>query len=262
MHNPKDEEFAVSLNQWELYYEMFNYFNRELFEGDLPDCVLNFSRESLRVGAFFAPERWKGEDGVKHEISLNPVLMALVSAERECSFLVHEQAHLWQREYGKPGRRGYHNREFAMKMESIGLMASRTGKPGGKKTGEKMSHYVIPGGLFEKAFKNMGKDSYFPYLCTEGEWYKIPDPGFIVKPDETEDEMGEGVGDDKAKKDDGIMDLGEGVFVKKERNKSNRLKYSCPKCRRYNFWAKPGARAMCLDCYEESGEVHEFKEIV
>lgn len=47
--------------------------------------------------------------------------------------------HLWQYHFGKPGRRGYHNKEWANKMESIGLMPSSTGQPGGDKTGDKMA---------------------------------------------------------------------------------------------------------------------------
>jgi hypothetical protein len=48
------------------------------------------------------------------------------------STLVHEQAHLWQHHFGKPGRGRYHNREWAAKMVEIGLIPSATGEPGGK----------------------------------------------------------------------------------------------------------------------------------
>nr|WP_025465377.1 SprT-like domain-containing protein [Acinetobacter baumannii] len=65
--------------------------------------------------------------------------------------LVHEMVHAWQFHFGKPGRRGYHNKEWADKMEAIGLMPSSTGKPGGARTGEKMADYAIPGGLFMQA---------------------------------------------------------------------------------------------------------------
>jgi hypothetical protein len=40
-------------------------------------------------------------------------------------------------------------------MEEIGLMPSSTGAPGGKKTGQKMSDYIIPGGVFIEAFKRL-----------------------------------------------------------------------------------------------------------
>jgi len=36
-------------------------------------------------------------------------------------------------------------------MESIGLMPSDTGSEGGKRTGPKMTHYIIPGDLFDTA---------------------------------------------------------------------------------------------------------------
>src|SRR5205823_13169080 len=36
-------------------------------------------------------------------------------------------------------------------MKSIGLQPSDTGKPDGKETGQKMNHYTIPGGAFDKA---------------------------------------------------------------------------------------------------------------
>ena len=60
-------------------------------------------------------------------------------------------AHAWQQHFGNPGRRGYHNEEWADKMESIGLMPSSTGKLGGSRTGEKMADYAIKGGLFMQA---------------------------------------------------------------------------------------------------------------
>src|SRR5262249_7332085 len=65
------------------------------------------------------------------------------------STLGHEMAHHWQHIFGKPSRNGYHNRQWAAKMEEIGLMPSDTGEPGGKKTGQRMSDYIIPGGPFE-----------------------------------------------------------------------------------------------------------------
>jgi hypothetical protein len=58
-------------------------------------------------------------------------------------------AHQWQFEFGTPSRAGYHNEEWSKKMQSIGLMPSHNGKPGGKKTGQNMSDYVISGSFFE-----------------------------------------------------------------------------------------------------------------
>lgn len=60
--------------------------------------------------------------------------------------------HLWQHHFGKPTRSGYHNREWANKMESIGLIPGDTGEEGGKQTGQKMTHYIEDGGKYEKAY--------------------------------------------------------------------------------------------------------------
>jgi len=60
-------------------------------------------------------------------------------------------AHLWQAHFGKPGRTSYHNKQWAGMMEAIGLIPSDTGAPGGKQTGQKVSHYIAGGGPFDKA---------------------------------------------------------------------------------------------------------------
>ena len=59
------------------------------------------------------------------------------------STLVHEMAHLWQHHFGKPSRSNYHNKEWGDKMREIGLVPSSTGAPGGKATGQRVSHYLV-----------------------------------------------------------------------------------------------------------------------
>jgi hypothetical protein len=63
--------------------------------------------------------------------------------------------HVWQHVFGKPSARGYHNKEWAAKMKSIGLQPSSTGMVGGKETGQRMSDYIIPGGPFTKAYARL-----------------------------------------------------------------------------------------------------------
>jgi hypothetical protein len=82
------------------------------------------------------------------EIALNPAHFEERTAKEILSTLVHETAHLWQQHHGKPGRRGYHNPEWAARMNQIGLAPSQTGQPGGKPTGQKMSHWINAGGAF------------------------------------------------------------------------------------------------------------------
>jgi hypothetical protein len=48
-------------------------------------------------------------------------------------------------------------------MEEIGLMPSDTGQAGGKRTGQRVSHYVIEGGGFDKAFGAMPPEYRLPW---------------------------------------------------------------------------------------------------
>jgi hypothetical protein len=48
-------------------------------------------------------------------------------------------------------RNGYHNKEWAVKMRAIGLIPTHTGEPGGKETGQKVTHAIAPGGRFKRA---------------------------------------------------------------------------------------------------------------
>jgi predicted SprT family Zn-dependent metalloprotease len=159
---PTSEQFAA-------YEKMFAFFNAKLFGGTLPTCLLNFSRHSGSYG-FFAPERWEKGREVRHEISLNPATLKSRKPIDVASTLVHEMVHLWQREYGKPSRSGYHNREWAQKMEEVGLVPSTTGDRNGRKMGQHMSHYVAQGGPFKQAFQAMPPECQLPWACEEPQY--------------------------------------------------------------------------------------------
>lgn len=154
--------------QFDAYQGLYAYFNKELFDNKLPNAILNFSRKKKQVGGFFAPQRWVNIEGKKvHEISLNPDSLRKAT-DVVISVLVHEMVHLWQQEFGEPSRSGYHNKEWGTKMEEIGLMPSNTGEPGGKRTGQQMTHYIIEGGLFEAAYKKVTKQMLMPFeQCSE-----------------------------------------------------------------------------------------------
>ena len=111
---------------------------------------------------FFAPERWKNNAGEKvHEIALNTAYFHERNMIEVFQTLVHEMCHLWQHDNGKPSRSGYHNKEWADKMESIGLMPSTTFKEGGARTGQKMGDYPIQGGAFQAACEKLAASGYF-----------------------------------------------------------------------------------------------------
>ena len=53
-------------------------------------------------------------------------------------------------------------------MEELGLMPSSTGCHGGKRTGRKVSHYIIDGGPFEIACNELTKDGFTIQYLTNG----------------------------------------------------------------------------------------------
>jgi predicted SprT family Zn-dependent metalloprotease len=229
--DPTKDQFAA-------YRAMWAYFNKVLFAGALSHVILNFSRHARALG-FFAPERWRNVgDEVTHEISLNPSYLKRTDMKDAVSTLVHEMAHLWRYEQWraevrntppgqvkpKPPTGGYHDVRWADKMESIGLMPSDTGKPGGNRVGYRMDHYIIPDGEFDRAFESMPVEAQLPWTC--------------------------GVDEDALKGKKGKEAKAKAKAEAKEAERKRKLKYSCPKCE-LNVWGKPGLNLSCNDCDEE-----------
>ena len=132
------------------FQEAFSFYNESLFDASLPDCLIVMTRKPRSHG-YLAPCRWARQDNgeVLHELGLNPVDFAVRSTEEVLSTLVHEMCHAWQQSYGeKVPRKGYHNKEWAAQMESVGLIPSDTGLPGGKQTGQSMTHFIDESGEF------------------------------------------------------------------------------------------------------------------
>lgn len=149
--------------QYGAFARIFGFFNGRLFTGELPQVMLTFSRKAS-VRGFFASDRWLDADAnVLGEIALNPVHMRERSPKETLSTIVHEMVHHWQHVFGAPSRRGYHNAEWANRMEEIGLMPSDTGQPGGRRVGQRVTHYIIDGGLFDRAFQGLPADWLLPF---------------------------------------------------------------------------------------------------
>jgi hypothetical protein len=141
----------------------------EIFTAQLFDCSLNPStiqitlvRKANTRGYFipnkFAPRTPGGEP--VDEIALNPDCFHGRSDYDILGDFAQLMVHKWQKDHGKPSRRGYHNAQFAEKMKSIGLYPSSTGARDGKETGAKMMHYVIPGGPFDLVCQNLLKSGF------------------------------------------------------------------------------------------------------
>jgi SprT-like family len=134
----------------------YDHFNAELFGGKLGDVFITYQRRAHSFG-YFSPDRFSGrvDQSGNHELALNPDAFINQTDEQVCQTLTHEMVHVWQHAFGKPSKRGYHNAEWATKMKAIGLQPSSTGMVGGKETGQKMMDYIIPNGLFTKAYTKL-----------------------------------------------------------------------------------------------------------
>lgn len=220
-------------HQFTKYQRLYDYYNKALFNEQLPFCLLILSRSTAKVCGHFSKDRWKDKDGnTTHEINLNPVYMSTATDIDICQTLVHEMAHLWQYEFGKPSRSGYHNKEWAKKMRQVGLMPSHTGQEGGKQTGQNMSDYPIKNGRFEKAFHQMPKDLLFPFKSAE-----------LLR--------------QLAPLSDTAIGMTDTLPLPGPKPKSrNRTKYSCPSCKT-NVWGKPELELICKACLAVYLEEHQ-----
>ena len=134
----------------------FDFFNAELFDGQLPPCLITFQRKGSSTYGYYSFKRFATLGGeTSDEIAINPRFLKTRSFVEVMSTLVHEMAHCWQHHYGTPSRTGYHNKEWAEKMMCLGLRPSRTGKREGPMTGQRMTHCIIPGGRFEIAVEKL-----------------------------------------------------------------------------------------------------------
>ena len=196
----------------------FDFFNQELFGNSLPQVILNFSRSGSKTIAFYAPKRWQQGEEVSQEaldeISLNPKYLGR-TLDKIMSSLVHEQCHLWEQAVsGKPSRRSYHSRQWASKMQEIGLQPD---DGTGKETGQRVSHTIIDGGAFQKIFESMPEEFALPWRV------------FV--------EMEEATGGE----------AGKAPATKSKSGK--RFKYNCS-CG-VNIWGKEGLRVICGECEVE-----------
>ena len=147
--------------QYKAFQEAYDVFNRELFGKNLPHVLVTLQRKSGARG-YFSPQRFHGRtvDTIAHELAMNPDTFIGRTDEEVLSTLAHEMVHVWQQACGTPPRRSYHDRQWAAKMKEIGLQPTSTGAAGGRETGQRMTHLIIPGAAYAKAYAKL-KDKGF-----------------------------------------------------------------------------------------------------
>jgi hypothetical protein len=207
--------------QYQALQLAYAHFNRTLFGGCLPPCLITLQRRNNTFG-YYSPGKFAtlNNDGTHtDELALNPAHFRSRGARDVFSTLVHEMAHLQQQHFGKGSRNGYHSKAWAFEMRRIGLQPSHTGEPGGQETGYRMSHYIIEGGLYDLAYEKLAQTVSLTWgdaitakdgaVTTKGG--RAPDPGSAPKP--------------------------------------KRIKFVCPNCV-FNAYAVPSAagRIACIPC--------------
>jgi predicted SprT family Zn-dependent metalloprotease len=213
----------AAYSEWQTAYD---HFNQRLFSGELPDCVMTLDAKAKNVLGYFSPERFIGASSeIADQLSMNPQHFLRRSVMQTLSTLVHEMCHVWIHHYGtKKNRRTYHSTEWAQKMESLGLMPSNTGLPGGKKTGQQMTHYIIEGGRFEAVCKDLLAENFkisWADRFVALNRLRPPGPGGSPEPG--------GEPEPKAK---------------------TRAKYTCAECGAA-VWGKPNLKIICGHCHKE-----------
>jgi len=224
----------------------FDHFNASLFDASLPHCLITL-RSSARNHGYMHARRFICINGATvDELGINPGYFAIQSVEETMATLVHEMAHHWQNHFGNPSKSISHNREWAEKMEKLGLMPSHTGLPGGKKTGRKMSDYIIPDGQFIRCCASLIQSDFvlpwfdahvpIPKQQAEHRRHELVDSGVAVT-----------VSDSPAAQ---AISRGSPLQISEPTprpEKSDRRRYVCTSCH-IRAWSAPDAQLQCGAC--------------
>lgn len=209
-------------DQFSAYQSLFDYLNDKLFNKELEDVLLNLGRRTKRTAGTFYHFRWQYDNEEKrHEISISPFIIS-EGKSSTIQTLTHEMCHLWQYQYGKHSKNGYHNKQWAKKMISLGLMPSDTGKEGGKMLGYSMSDYLIEGGLLDMVIKNMPDELWLPLTCLDA----VQTVNLESLPEEVQLEIME---------------------QEKRRIMKQKVVYKCPECN-LKIWGKRDLSLRCNTC--------------
>jgi hypothetical protein len=253
--------------------EAYDFYNENLFDGQLPPCLITFQRQKRTFG-YFSKGRFGRHDGVAttDEIAMNPAYFAVVPMIEVLQTLVHEMTHLWQSHFGNPSRACYHNAEWGSKMEAIGLMPSSTGMPGGKRTGQQMMDYVITNGPFDRVTRKLIKNGF---AITWLDRFPEQPPSKYAQENYTTGTSSVSFTSDNGGStavivDDGDNDDDSGVSsllnsnpwvppslanpdivqTIQSGNRSNRERFTCTGCQA-NAWGKPSLHLICGNCMQK-----------
>lgn len=114
---------TINKDQWEGYEAAFQHFNRELFDGNLPVCMLTFDAKGNSTG-YFKAATWTKDHNSNHRVHEIALNASLLNRADDFIFqtLVRCMMFLWQATHSVlPMQQGYCNDEFTQEMDKIGL---------------------------------------------------------------------------------------------------------------------------------------------
>jgi hypothetical protein len=203
---------GATVPQAETFQGLFDYLNDNLFDGQLRDCMLMFSRNANVIGGYFSPDKWYNEETGQsiHEIGLNANILTEQGFIDIVDTITHEMIHLEQWLNGTPGRMGYHNKEFMARCDQLGL--DTAGK------GQTVSTRVRSGGDVERVALEMPDSLLFDWMANPldipGAQGQAPEPG---------------------------------TPPPKPKKSGKRSVYQCPQCG-MKLWGKGGLTVLCGEC--------------
>ncbi|TQV77324.1 SprT family zinc-dependent metalloprotease [Aliikangiella marina] len=273
-------------DSYESILQAYDFFNQALFSGKLPKVIITYHRQR-RVMGYASIARWvNAKREFVDELAVNPEYFAQYPLIEICQTLCHEMVHIWQAHFGKPGRRGYHNAEWARKMKSIGLMPSSTSKPGGSETGENMMDYILVDGPFLKTCQKLINKGFKIPWVDRYPTFRQEVPILAFSPEDEPIELNKNcqpkkklaTAELKHRSDNEIISFSfedvpsgheingevlnhseqssefQSTFTTKPAQKSGRVKYCCKSCQ-ILVWGKRNLRISCLDCNLQLQEV-------
>src|SRR5262249_44729126 len=113
----------------------FDFLNRRLFDGRLPPAIITLQRKAGSHG-YPPPRPSQGPPRAGRtaaDTAPTPAPPPGRSPPTTPPPPPQEMPHPGQAHSGPPGRARYHNRQWADKMEALGLMPTDTGAPGGQR---------------------------------------------------------------------------------------------------------------------------------
>jgi hypothetical protein len=156
----------ISSSNYKAYERAFDTLNVELFDGKLPAVVLTLRAGRNTNGYAWAKRFRLHDDSVPvdianttetpkpanlfDEIAINPATVSRPPRD-VLGTLLHEMCHIWQINFGKPSRGGYHNTQWASKMIEVGLRPFSVKNPT-QSVGQACSHTIEGDGIADRLF--------------------------------------------------------------------------------------------------------------